>query len=318
MNSMQVNDNEITGFLGDIDIFICSSGFEMRSKSLALKLNSKKIKKSLIFAVEDNYSISDMNSAEIMSNINQTEKITFQKNNPIEIFDIFYHILEKYEAKEISNVVIDVTTFTKENLLILIRAISLNKFINKFNVNLVYRPAESYIDDWLTKGVRQIRAVFGYSGLNYPSKKTLLIVLNGFENERTEEIIDSFEPSKIILGKPSKINSINDNLNVISDEKFSRILKSYKSKITEQFEFSCIDILKTKEIIEEIVLNNEKDYNIIIAPLNNKISTLSVGLLALENDDIQICYASANQYNIKNYSKESNYFLVNNLNYLLK
>lgn len=314
---MQKKNNEIETFLGQIDIFICCSGFEMRSKSLALKLEPKSINKSLIFCVEDNYAVSNLNTDEITNHIKQTEKVVFPKNQPLVMFDIFYKVLLDNREMNLKNIVVDITTFTKENLLILIKVMSLTEFIDHYNINLVYRPAEEYKDDWLTKGIRQIRAIFGYSGFTYPSKKNLLIILNGFEIERTEEIIDSFEPNKIILGKPSKTNSINDELNIISSDKFDNIFSSYKSSITEQFEFSCIDILATKEIINNLIEKYIEDYNIIIAPLNNKLSTLSVGLLAIQNDNIQVCYASANQYNINNYSKESDYFLVNNLNNLI-
>ncbi len=40
-----------------------------------------------------------------------------------------------------------------------------------------------------------------------------------------------------------------------------------------------------------------KDYNIVIAPMNKKISTIGAALLPLENTDIQLCYVPARYYN---------------------
>lgn len=71
----------------------------------------------------------------------------------------------------------------------------------------------------MTKSIRKIRSVIGYSGLHSPSKKVLLVILNGFEEERTEHIIDCFEPEKILFGRPHKEGSINSVLNEISCSK---------------------------------------------------------------------------------------------------
>ena len=57
--------------------------------------------------------------------------------------------------------------------------------------------------------------------------------------------------------------------------------------------------------------------NIAISPLNNKISTIGVAISGLKNEEIQICYASANQYNINAFSKSSDYFLTYNLSELI-
>lgn len=51
----------------------------------------------------------------------------------------------------------------------------------------------------------------------------------------------------------------------------------------------------------------QDDYNIIIAPMSNKISTLGVAYAALKNPNIQICYASTNQYNIDEKHSETDY-----------
>ena len=202
----------------------------------------------------------------------------------------------------------------------MIKVISLDVFSN-FYTKIVYTPNESYSNEsestWLTKGVREIRSIIGFSGLHSPSKKLLLIILNGFEEERTEQIINSFEPNKLIIGKPSEEDSINQNLNILACKKFEYIKSKYSSINFEDFEFSCKDVKLTEEILNKIIDNNDNEYNIIISPLNNKISTISVALVGLKRENIQICYASANQYNIDLNTKSSDYFLIFNLNELL-
>jgi hypothetical protein len=318
---MKKNKLEVADFLGHIDLFICSSGFEERSVSLGTTLNPGNIGNAIAFNMNENYAISLENIKRIGQCIKNINIVEYPKNNSIETFDIFYQTLLAY-SKEKENylfkIVIDITTFTREALLILVKVLSLEEFATIFSVKLVYTPAESYTRDWLTKGIREIRSIFGYSGMNYPSKKLLLIILNGFETERTEEIIDSFEANNIILGKPSVTDSINSSLSLISQDKFQLIKNKYEAILLEDFEFSCIDIIETKNILNNIINKYYKEYNIVISPLNNKISTLGAAIVGIKNDSIQICYASANQYNINAYSKGCDYFFIYNLEDLLR
>ncbi|MBV7270667.1 hypothetical protein [Winogradskyella luteola] len=314
---MKKNKQEISEHLGEIDLFICSSGFEDRSTLLGLSLNSSLIKRAVAFHLNETYSVADENINLIRANITNLETIVYPKNEPIDTFDLFYNFLNDFIGQSVkSKVLIDVTTFTKEVLLILIRVLSLEQFINSVDVTLAYTPANHY-PEWLTKGIRQIRSVFGYSGLHSPSKKLLLIILNGFENERTQEIIDSFEPNAILLGKPSQTDSINSDLSAKAEVKYDYIANEYKSSILENFEFSCLDVIETKNTINELIDKYNSEYNVVISPLNNKVSTLGVAMVGIDNEVVQICYASANQYNIKSFPKGCDYYLLYDLNALL-
>lgn len=315
-----VNKNriEISEFLGKIDLFICSSGFEERSVLLGTSLTSSNIEDSIVFQMDDTYKASHDNLDRIKANLKNLKEAIYPKNDSINTFDIIFTTLaSQIDPRSRKNVVIDITTFTREVMLILIKILSLDEFRKAFSVKLVYTPAESYPNEWLTKGIRQIRSVFGYSGMTSPSKKLLLVILNGFETERTEEIIDAFESDMIILGKPSVSESINKELGSIASNKFDYIQNKYESITLDNFEFSCKDVHKTKEVLNGLVDKYQDDYNIVISPLNNKISTLGAALVSLDNEVVKICYASANQYNINNYSKGSDYFMIYDLEKLL-
>ncbi|MCP1384814.1 hypothetical protein [Runella salmonicolor] len=317
--------NNINNYVGEVDLFIFSSGFERRSTKLGESLNDLQLKQSYVFHLDETYKISYENIIIVKKNIPKTEIVVYPKNNPLETFSIYNGIISKFIENNFKNdklkVVIDITTFTREVMLILIKVLSNKSVSRKLNVLLVYTPAKSYSESkeslWLTKGVRDIRSVVGYSGLHSPSKKLLLIVLTGFEEERTERIIESFEPFKLILGKPSQKHSINSELNIISNQKFDLIKDKFKRILLEEFEFSCQNIGNTKDIISQIHNKYRNEYNIVISPLNNKVSTIAVGIAGLENQDIQICYASANQYNIDTPHEACNYFLCFNLSRLL-
>jgi hypothetical protein len=72
----------------------------------------------------------------------------------------------------------------------------------------------------------------------------------------------------------------------------------------DYFEFSPSDA----HSVQDILLHQAKvrpDKNIIIAPMNTKISTLGCALAASANSAIQLCYGSAVTYNYQNYSTAS-------------
>ena len=318
---MNVKTHKIPKHLGVIDLFVFSSGFEKRATKLGEALDLDLVKKSYAFHLDETYNISDEHIQTVSKNLTNTERLTYPKNQPLETFDIFNQILKdfvdtNYKRKKIV-IVIDVTAFTREIMLILIRVLSTDYFKQKTKITLIHTPAESYSEEhenlWLTKGVREIRSVGGYSGLHSPSKKLLLILLNGFEEERANTIIESFEPFKLIVGKPSENDSITSGLNKISNEKFQTLVTKHNNILLQKFEFSCQDIQITKNAMSELCQKYCNEYNIVDAPLNNKVSTIAVGLFVLENEEVQICYASANQYNIDSPHEACDYFICHKL-----
>jgi hypothetical protein len=65
-----------------------------------------------------------------------------------------------------------------------------------------------------------------------------------------------------------------------------------------------LDPIITKHSVEERIAASSA-YNVIVAPLNTKVSTVGVALAAFDNDRIQLCYAPVEQYNRDSYSRPS-------------
>lgn len=322
---MKVKNVDIQTYLDKIDLLILSSGFEERSKTLSSNLNKKKIASVLLFHLDDNYSIAENNKSEIISKFDKINTIEYPKNDSFSTFHLFYEkievILQNIKISKKLKVVLDATAFSREILLVLIKVLTRPSFINKIDLTFIHTPVEDYCNGesfWLTKGVREIRPVFGYSGSMTPSKKLLLIVFNGFEEERTEIIIESFEPYSLILANPSKSGSINEDLKVIVDTKYKTIKSKFSNILIDEKEFSCIEIDSTISLLNEIYEQYNEKYNIVISPLNNKISTIAIAIASILNDSFQVCYASANLYNIHKKLIPSNYFLVYKLSDVFK
>ena len=116
------------------------------------------------------------------------------------------------------------------------------------------------------------------------------------------KIIDCIEFNSVSLAFGPQKESINDSIQEINQNRHKNILNSYSN--INSLELSLIDINKAKQQLNEY-LKDYSDYNIVICPMNTKISTIATGLVAIDNPDIQLIYALANQYNIEGYSKPS-------------
>lgn len=222
------------------------------------------------------------------------------------IKDVILSLIEKDQKK----IIIDITTFTHEMLLVLLMNIYKNR-THFDKIQCLYLGAKDYsINEetekkWLSKGCKKIRSVFGYPRKLIPGNPICLTVLVGYEHERAAIMIEEIDPEYLLLGKglPSD-NSLTNPSHKAPMIHFQNTLDNFLSRRNEtnSFDFSCSELEPTyKKIKEEIKKYN--NVNHIIVPLNTKISTLAAGILALENTNIQICYSEPEIYNFDGYSK---------------
>ena len=306
------NLSEINNSLTEFDLFICSSSFEDRCLEVASRVNVEQFKKIIICHFEDNYDESNKNLERLGDIFKSHTVVVLSKNDPLLNYDKIY---DEIIGLNFNNALLDISTFTREMFLIILQLFNQKPFQDK-SLKLCYIPSDKYSSlsedtpehTWLSKGVQNIRAVLGYSGDFSPIKNLMLIVLTGFEAERAQIIIDNFEPDVLYIGKASASNSANEKLGKINEHNFDKILKTCLN--ANQFEFSCIEIDFTVDVLCKIIEQSKDKYNIVISPLNNKLSTLAVASVISKHPEVQICYASTNLYNIKAYSIPSDYLYM--------
>lgn len=260
---------------------------------------------ALVCRYQDNMQQSEVNYNKLLDTLNgKATSVPLKRESPLSIYDTLYDVILERRPKSI---LLDISTFTRETILITLMLFKQDAF-RGINVTLSYVPADIYSackevsvnEIWLSKGVSEIRTVLGYSGSYTSLKKTLLIVLVGFEKERAEILINSFEADKLYLGCVPPQESHSEELSAINKENFDRLVNIVGECNT--FEFSCRYLQQTYEVLKEIIEDNKENYNIIISPMNNKLSTLAVANVAFEYPEVQVCYASTNQYNTEAYS----------------
>lgn len=292
--------DELNSFVPDRVGFICFASFESRCLSIPQAINQNKIVKTWI--IRNNYgrtAEANQSNLEIIKNLStNNEEIGFSLKRSDKIADSIFELIKKLKMLHLENIVVDISTFTHEVLLILIRALYISK--NEFEkILFLYNGAEKY-SEWLSKGCKDIRNVIGYPGYWNPSYKYHLIVLSGFEKERIAGLVEMLEPDSLSLGVCSDSTNDNHNNKILeyreTFDEWARNLQVIKKY--EKFDFSCIYIEETIRNIEKIITSDSK-MNYILAPLNTKLSTVAAGIVALRNEAVQLCYSIPEAYNIE-------------------
>jgi hypothetical protein len=202
----------------------------------------------------------------------------------------------------LNQTLIDVTSFRREELLMLLTILRSSGLRPDCRGALAYVASESMSDN-LSDDVMGLRSVIGYAGDMRPSRKTRLVLMMGFETHRARSIIEGYEPDEVLIGTGREVDSINKDL-YRKNREFSKEVERLSANVVRKFEFSARDPL---QVVRELGLavGDGTDANIVLAPLNTKLSTLGAGLYALEHPEVQVCYAPVRRYNEANYSTSS-------------
>lgn len=295
----------------DVDVFICTASFEDRCTSIASALSHRVItaivirNREVMGESEKNYSaLSDIFGSRM-------REIQISLNSATETADQFKcQIISVLQQLPSGTAFVDITTFTHEQLLILLALLKLHP--PKCRVLLGYTGAGAYstnargADVWLSRGVKTLRSVLGYPGRLAPTKKLHLMLLVGFESERAQALIEKMEPAKLTLGIGRREQSVSDahyaQNKIFYDKLEAFVCRQTQIQVTvDRFDFSCVDPDEAKNDVLRHV-QHYAEFNTVICPMNTKLSTIGVGLAALEVDSLQVVYAQAEEYNLAGYS----------------
>jgi len=303
-----------------IDLFICAASFEDRSLSVARQLPPSQVRSVLVCS---NTGIQGDNATQQHKNflLNKfglnTLTASLPVDNPLLIAD---NIAAKLDALLLSRptplrlCLVDITAFTQEALLILLQLVVRKLGGTGCEIDFIYTAANDYSVNegvkskkWLSSSIGAIRSVLGYSGEFDPAKPLHLIILMGIEVDKTVKLINTLEPAKLSFGLGRKYTSVKLGHTELSQLNYDKL--PIARSATDSFAFSCTSPSQTfKDLANYIAKFPE--YNTIIAPQNTKLSTMGAGLFAMENPDVQLCYAPANKYNIDGYSAPDDFCYI--------
>ena len=199
-----------------------------------------------------------------------------------------WKILNKYfKDNIIDNVLLNLTTIPRETIWTLL--FYLRK--NSSSIDYIYFKPKTYNKGWLTKNHKEPRLLFKHSGIFELEKKLVLFVISGFDESRLKQLIEYYEPHKLII-----FNQSGEQFNNLKRNK--SIPEFFDSEI-EIVEMDTYDIeLSTAKLNEYIDKNI--DFNIIIASQGPKTSSLSSYRSYLDSSKrIGLAYVPARDFNIK-------------------
>lgn len=289
------------------DLFICSSSFEDRCLSAPSRLKRKHFEKVVVIENKRGSELIHKNTEKICGLYSgKVRVLSIDYQDPIEIADTICSEIKRTSQRRKANVLVDITTFTHETLMILLKVIAIKK--SQITATCLYTNASDYCPNsdldrkWLSRGCKEIHSILGYSGLLLPSQRTRLIVVVGYEYNRAADVISAFEPNSLTLVYGTSDNSTTEK-NKEANKLYLDLVQqmSFNFEFIERVEIPCDDPDKTAEILCELY-KTHSDENIIVIPMNNKLSTIGVAKSIMLNDSVQACYAPAVIYNESDYS----------------
>lgn len=310
----------ITNLSNNIDdnnnVLILSSSFESRCLTISKELKNKNFEKVIVVENKKGSELISKNGTELAVSFSNSTLLKIDFDDQIAFAHQLVKEICELQNEEI-NVLIDITTFTHETLLVCLKTLYCNSIINK--ITCLYLNASEYCKNkpveqkWLSKGAKGVHPIFRFSGMLYPSLETHLIIIVGYEYERAFEVISQIEPNSLTLIYGTTEDAITEK-DKSANQHYLYLLKemAFEYQNIESCIINCYDPQKTSKALSEIY-SQYSDKNIIVIPMNNKMSTAGVFLSTIDNEDIQVCYAPAVIYNEDNYSEPGNDCYILNL-----
>ena len=291
------------------EVFIGCASFEDRTTAVINKLSAEyRVSSSFILKYDekDRTTLRDQNFEKLRTALIQRSENAFpiicDHHDPL---DGISKIRDLFENRKIvlhdKNITVDITTFTKQFLLVLLKFLEKQK---PKSIRLFYTEPEDYAVKWdkpLSYGLIDIVSVPSYGGHFYVEKESLLILMLGYEGDRAYGIWERFAPHHtiILIGRPSFKNAWEGRV-----EEFNRKLVSKLPEKSKKY-IPTLDPFEVNRQLDSLIKRFSKSYNISISPLGPKPQVVGCYLSARKNSDIQIIYAIPKLYEEEYFSKRT-------------
>lgn len=177
---------------------------------------------------------------------------------------------------------------------------------SKINTALSYYKPMNYDIESISCNAGKPKLIIKKSGISFPDRATCILALSGYDQERLSQLVNQFEPKKILIGR-----QIGEQL----DNKQRNVTLSQPH--VEEFEFNCYDT--SNDSIEALSKKVEPffdEYNVIATALGPKPCAITLFLLTQKYPQVGLVYIPAMDYS-KRYSTgiDEDYFFYSKLEY---
>lgn len=209
-------------------------------------------------------------------------------------FNLLKSFVEKLEID--SKIFLDITTMSRNIIW------SLFFFLKQKHktINIIYCTPSEYSDEWISRDPSKPKLLFKHSGIIDLDLKNCLIIVTGFDTDRTKQLVKYFEPNKIVLlvqkendFKNNKRNNPTLHRNICEELGYANVDTLYVDSYSQDLDL---------EIIENTIYQNLKTHNIILSSLGPKMSSISIYNAYIRHPEVALAYIPCKEYNV-NYCK---------------
>jgi hypothetical protein len=287
------------------DFLILSSSWEERCLGFAQRAKHYQCDNILLNVYENKTDRKEENLIELrrlLKSKGNLQLITSKQSNPIEGIRRMLKLIKESNVDQPS-ISIDVSCFTRKHLLLLLNCLDTNELLG--NSNFYYsQPTDYYINENSTnaEGIRSISEIETFSGENFSSRDTILILFLNFEGRRAIALWNELQPHKTIPVVPYP--SIKDGwLEVLKDQ--NKLLLSTLNQSWDSIEKAHpLNTESAKSLLEKVINNRDSngiptcEYNYIIAPMGTKAQVIGIyKFWRMYPDNVSIVYPSPIKYN---------------------
>jgi len=165
----------------------------------------------------------------------------------------------------------------------------------KIHVEWVYYPPNKYDDEWLTRDPGIPRMVLRRSGVTRYGKPTAIVVITGFDTDRTLKAISYFEPSIVLLG--IQTGEQYENLKRNANEQKVQLRPELGN--IETFDMDAYSDDHGMKLLSEKIKLLLPDFNVLLTSLGPKPSAVTVYEITKLFPEIGLFYVPARKYNDK-------------------
>ncbi len=274
-------------------IIVCPS-WEDRS-FLGFQQDCNEIKADKVIALRKERPINELEISDCIDKITTfctQQAIAYKeliwKDDPIENNVLLKSCMEELESDRVVH--IDITTMPRDMIWTLL--FFLNQCPNQ--VIIRYYQPKSYHETWLSKEPYSPRLLLKHSGIIELGKPQCVVIVTGFDEERTRQIVSKFEPQKVILcvQKGEQYDNIQRN----EASRHESICRSVGVTDVSLVEMDCYETDFGENAIDKI-LSSLSNYNVIIASFGPKPSAIGVYKAYQRHTEVALCYVPCKDYN---------------------
>lgn len=300
--SIEYIQRRVTGKIETIDdsvpddFFITCASFEERCKTSVAKLaDSYCCNSALVFRYSGSHKKSDTLVEDHLEFLKshlearctvprRLELIRCIREDPLDGFVKLEDALQlKGKPLEGKRVTIDISTFTKEYIMVLFRLIDVKKNkVRAIHTRVDYGKAQKTKLP-LSWGVKSIISVPFYNGFHLSSQDTVLIAQLGYEGHRSYAVWQSCEPLRTIaLIGHSEVDPYEPGRETHA-EKANKLLLSVGESLVEKRYLPIYDLDSNLKVLREVYADDAfQEKNLCLTPLGSKVQALATSVFVQE------------------------------------